>query len=151
MTSFPHIGVKFELPIMSGLERAIAATKVNFKKVFSLKTFLAQIKMGKVVTYLPEFIGRMALENVYSNVDLLFSNVPFVEEPWYLFNKEVVKYGVFAHTQYEWKLFFVATTYRKKLRLTAIANENMKMDVGILLDIAIKNLKQEISQFSKTE
>lgn len=81
----------------------------------------------------------------------MFSNVPFSAEPWYLCNREVSKFGVFAHTQHHWKLFFVTTTYREKLRVTINANENLKMDPQVLMDTVLDKLKQEIAQYAKDE
>jgi hypothetical protein len=104
-------------------------------------------KFGNLIPFMPEFIGRYFLWIFYKNVHLLYSNVPLSEEPWYICNKATKRIGMFAHTQHDWRLFMVCSTYRGELRLTCIANEKLKMDPQMLLDFTNDLLLEEVKKY----
>jgi len=42
-----------------------------------------------IIPFLPEIMGRGLVKKAFSSIDLVYSNIPFSSEPWYLCNKEV--------------------------------------------------------------
>jgi len=145
------VGIKFILPIVSELHPAIIKASQNFREFFTQMTILGILKVAKVLPYLSIFLQQQAIKTFYSSVGLTYSNVPCSNEPWFILNKEVTKIGVFAHQQHNWRLFFVAATYRRKLRLSVVANENLKMDPQQLINNALEIIKQDIEENCKDD
>ena len=146
MTS--NLGITFEFPIVSTLEEAIKEAKAKFHIDFNLFTIFSILKNNLVIPYLPEVWSRHLLHACFDGINLLYSNVPFSSEPWHICNKVAHKIGVFAHTQHDWKFFFIVTTYKGEIRLTAIAHENLKMDPQLLLDYCHDMMLEEIEKHS---
>eukprot|EP00343_Euplotes_focardii_P001113 CAMPEP_0205802310 /NCGR_PEP_ID=MMETSP0205-20121125/4584_1 /ASSEMBLY_ACC=CAM_ASM_000278 /TAXON_ID=36767 /ORGANISM="Euplotes focardii, Strain TN1" /LENGTH=171 /DNA_ID=CAMNT_0053068501 /DNA_START=798 /DNA_END=1310 /DNA_ORIENTATION=- len=128
------IGFHFELPIMSNFAAAIKKSSENFHKGLNLFSIVCIRKFSNIIPYVPEFIMRIFVQGFYDGLDMQFSNVPFSSEPWHVCNKEAKKIGVFSHNHHHTNLFFVATTYKGELFLTATANEALKMDPQLLVD-----------------
>jgi hypothetical protein len=141
------IAVKFEFPIVAELEAAITEAKTKFRSDMNLFTLFSISKATDLIPYLPEFMGRIIIKSFYKDVHMLYSNVPVSEEPWYICNKATNKIGSFAHTQHDWRLFMVCSTYRGELRLTCTANEKLKMDPQILIDFTNDILLEEVKKY----
>ncbi|CAI2367753.1 unnamed protein product [Moneuplotes crassus] len=138
------VGVKFLLPMKDNLPEAMDACRSNFYRFFNLPAILSYKSMGYVIGLVPEYLGRKIIEDFIQNIDLVFSNIPFSSEPWYLCNKEVTKVGAFASIYFNWKIFFAAMTYRDELRLTISANAQMKMNPQLLLDYVLDFIEEDI-------
>ncbi|CAI2367833.1 unnamed protein product [Moneuplotes crassus] len=140
------VGVKFAIPIKTDIMEAINDCRTNFHQFFNPFALLSYKAMGYIVGLVPEWIGRKIIYDILSNVEMVYSNVPFSSNPWYLCNKEVTKIGAFASIYYNWKVFFAAMTYRDELRLTISANAQLKMDPQLLLDNILDFIEDDIRQ-----
>mmetsp|Transcript_14153 Transcript_14153/g.12490 ORF Transcript_14153/g.12490 Transcript_14153/m.12490 type:complete len:200 (+) Transcript_14153:758-1357(+) len=145
------VGIKFHFPIRGDFKQAIQDTKKSFSSLFTQIVVLSIKKFAVCLPFLPDFIGRMIVVDSLMGIDLVFSNVPFSAEPWYICNKEAKKIGVFSNVYYNWKIFFAACTYRDKLRLSLNANANLKMDPQLLLDYCHELLEEEIEKYGNND
>ena len=141
--------LKFGLPLNSGLQEAVEGAQKGFRSLFNKFSTTSIGYSLYLMPYLPEICGKLLMTYLYHQADCLFSNIPISADPWYLCNREAQKFGFFAHTHHEWKLFIVVTTYKERLRVTLSANENLKMDPQVLLDSVSDTLRQEIAQLNK--
>lgn len=134
------VGFKFPLPIRDKIETAIKEVKPYLRRFLHPLYVAAMTNFAGIAPYLPETIGRLVFQDYYSQADMLFSNVPFAEEPWYFCNKEVIRFGVFANAQHSITFNLVALTYRGQLRFTIMSKENLKMNPQQLLDNIMSNI-----------
>ena len=139
--------MKFELPIREDFETGLEDAKKHFHKALDFFAIMSINKFSYTIPYLPEFIGRILTNEIFRTIDLVYSNVPFSSKAMHICNKAVHKIGVYSRCYYDWKLFFVATTYRNELWLTAMGNENLKMDPQLLIDYTLDFLEKEIEEF----
>jgi len=143
--------VKFELPIKENLEDGIKACRKSFRRFFTNWIMVSFSKFCSAIQFFPQKLIMYILQNFYSSIDLMYSNVPFPSEGWHFCNKKAVSIKTFANIQHNWKYFFIVTTFRGKIALSSVANENLKMDPQKLIDIAIRNLKEEIATHAKSD
>ncbi|CAI2368130.1 unnamed protein product [Moneuplotes crassus] len=143
------IGSHFELPIIPDLDQAIKIARRNFKTDLDFFSLFCIKRFSDIFPYLPEVILRLFMATFYHGAGMIFSNVPFSSKPWYIANKTCNKIGVFGTPHQNVKFFFVVSTYREKLYLSAIANEGLKMNPQRLLDLVQEYLEKEIKEFVK--
>uniref|UniRef100_A0A7S3P184 Diacylglycerol O-acyltransferase n=1 Tax=Euplotes crassus TaxID=5936 RepID=A0A7S3P184_EUPCR len=141
------VGMKFMLPMREDFDTAIKDAKTSFRKNLGMTAILSLNKFALTFPYLPEFVTRLLGGLVFDDVDLVFSNVPFSTDPWYVCSKKVNRIAAFSNVYYNWKVFFVVTTYRDELMITAMANDKLKMDTQKLIQAAIDILKTEIQEY----
>ncbi|CAI2364091.1 unnamed protein product [Moneuplotes crassus] len=138
------VGIKFRLPIRNNLETAIECCRTNYHSFLSTFAILSYKSMGYLINLLPEYLAIKVIDGIVNDMQMVFSNIPFSSEPWYLCNREVSKLGAFSNVYYNLKVFFVAMTYKEELRLTCSANAQLKMDPQLLLDYALDFIEEDI-------
>jgi hypothetical protein len=145
-----NIGINFEFPICEKLENGIKEAKEKFHSDLNVFTFYSLAKFCKVVGYMPEALIRRLNDSLTKSIGFIYSNVPLSSEPWYICNKKASKIGAFPHTENQFRMFIVCTTYCGEIRLTAVGHENLKMDIQPLLDNINGVLLEEIEKYSKS-
>ena len=112
------IGLRFDFPIRDNIETAIQDSHKNFKNILTWYAVASLATAASFISLLPDFLANIFVFKALSKIDLVYSNIPFSSEPWHICNRESKKIGTFSNVYFDWKLFFVATTYKDELRLT---------------------------------
>lgn len=145
------MGIKAQIGIHASVEQALQKTVPEVKSSLNVTALMWLQKITKVFEYLPEKISRIILSPFMENIIFAFTNVPFPKEPWYMFNKKILKVGVFANNQVDSWLVLVAVTYRDNLRFMLASKNKLKMDAKAFLDILMDNINQDINTQAKQD
>ena len=94
-----------------------------------------------IFPYLPEIVIEKMFNNSTDSVYLLFTNVPFPSEPFYIWNRQVTDISLFGNYYGDLRTNFGALTYNGKLQFMNMTDKNMKMDPQQLLDLVVQEIQ----------
>ena len=143
--------IKFELPLHKNIQSAIKSAKNAIRDYLNPILLRVLNNFSKFWEWMPIVLSKKAFFDFYHNVHLIFSNIPFSEVSWYLWNKEITEFGAYVNCQLECNLNIVCITYKKMMRLYVMANSELKMNPQELIDIIIDEITEEIKEHCKSE
>ena len=135
-----------DLPLNTNINQSLDYLKRNKNEFNNFKFLTCLSYFQKILPLLPEIIVRKLFSDFFVGVYMMFSNIPFPSESFHICNREVTDVALFANYFYNWRINFVAMTYKGKLKFMIMADRNLKMDPQQLMNLVVDELKEQIAQ-----
>ena len=123
--------------------------KTAIRKYLNYPFIASLINLNKVGRYLPIKLAEKVVAEFFEHGDIIISNVPGPKEPCTIKGKRISNLSAFANLQHSVSMFIVPQTFNGKFRLSIIAKENLKLDVGQFMSIFMKNLQDDVDAVCK--
>ena len=81
--------VMYNLPLWERIDQCLDYLKNNKNKFLNFNFLTCQSYFRSIFPYLPEIVIEKMFNNSTDSVYLLFTNVPFPSEPFYIWNRQV--------------------------------------------------------------